>query len=302
MLNDNYWTKIKELKGKYYGAQDEYFMNNFTDKNEKLSYHKTIKIEANGSIGPNKSCSFPFPKLECDKFVYKNLRFTSNNYDNIINKCTLECNGSNIDTIYGRVFKTLRHIYNIENDTFIPFYFCTGNEYLPKNDSCKVYIRFEPFTNIVNDFSLSVDIYEIIDDNFEQNSYDKIVSFCQHTGCETMKTNPTFRLDFNHVINHIIVSVPNGNPKNISLLFDNDVVCFPTEEIDFYDNHYIIPFTPSLNKENINNYGINYSRVDSPKITIEIDNNTNCECCYIYGVYWNCICMRNNLIGLHFSK
>jgi hypothetical protein len=302
--NNYYFDKIKELKGKYYGAQDEYFASNPNNMVQKLSYHKTIKIEPTGTPQSNKSCTFFLPILESNKFVYKNVRFTSGNHDTSVDRCTLECNGSYIDQLYGFMFQTLRHIYNINDNTFIPFYLSMENEYLPKNDNCRVDIRFNEINDM--DFSLSVDIYEIINEDFDSNTftYDKIVPLCQYTGEEDMnhKNINTFKINFNHVINHIIIHTPNGTPQNINLLFDDETISFPVDKIESYNNHYIIKFTPNLEEENINIYGINYSKIDKAKIEIEMEEYENCEHCHIYGVYWNAITMRNNLIGLRFSK
>jgi hypothetical protein len=311
--DSTYWENIKTFKEKYFGAQDEYFEKNYQNNNNntKLNYQKTVNIEANGSCGFNRICSFTFPTLDSNKLVYKNLRVSSNKFNNVIDRCELECNGSAIDKVYGRVLKTLRYIYNINDDTLIPFYFNIDNEYLPNNMSTIIYIRFgsECPDVCLDDFSLSVDIYEIDDINFSEDSYtyNNTVVQCNYTGMESASRQTValkFKTNFNHVMNYILVSVPDTTLTSISLQFDGYDMPIPISDIVCYDRHYIIPLTMSLNKELVNVYGINFSSCNTAIVSIKYNEIVNevFAPVYIYGISRNTIIMFDKLIGLMYSK
>ena len=310
--NDEYWQNIKKFKERYYGSQDEYFEKNYPNNNNtKLIYKETVILEPNGSCGFNKQCSFPLSDLNTNKLVYKNLRVSSNKFDHTITRCHLECNGSTIDSVYGRTFKTLRYIYGIDDDTKLPFYFNMGNDFLPNTFNTAIYIRFGPEQSDIclDDFTLSVDIYEIDDVNFNEDTftYNNAVVQCQYTGMESASkgTNALkFKTDFNHVMEYILVSIPDTKITDIILQLDGFDMHIPFEDLVCHDAHYIIPLTKSLNKEMINEYGINFSRCNYCTISIKYDIITNevFAPVYIYGISCNAIIAQNKMLGLMYSK
>lgn len=308
-MNDEYWQNIQKYKEKYFGAQDEHFKNNYPNNNKvNLIYNKTVVIEPLGVIGENRSCRFEFPKLDANKFVYKNLKLNSNQYDNIINKCILECNGSYLDTIYGRTFKTLRYLYNIEDSTILPFSFNIGDDFLSNNISTNINMQFS--NGDLSGFELSVDIFEIDDDNFNEYTftYNNIITQCQYNGMEVVSKGSNvakYKVQYNHVMNYILVSIPNTNINHIILQLDGyNVVDISTENILCYDNHYIIPLTKSLHHDYINTYGINFSRCDNSVLCLKYDvitDESNTPL-YIYGISSNAIKIQNKMAGLMYSK
>lgn len=319
--SNSYWSRITELKERYYGVQDEYLKKNYPPNNpNQLMYVETVTIEPLGMIGNGRRCAFKLPELEPSDFVYRNLRINSNNlnmnpnlFDDAIGSCQLECNNSIIDNIYGRTFKTLRYIYDIDDTTLVPFYFSRENEYLPNNYSSKINISFlRDIPNDVNiqDFSLSIDIYKICDPNFNPSiPYINAVPTCQFTGEESAHFRASkYRLSYNHVVDFILVSIPDNTLSHINLRFIDSShpsidINIPIGEMIYYDNHYIIPLTMSLNSEHINVYGINFSRCDSIQLDTMCINNGNIDSrAYIYGITCTPIKSQNKDIILLFSS
>lgn len=305
--NNEYWQNIQNYKEKYYGAQDEHFKNNYPKNNSvNLIYQKTIILEAYGVVGENRRCNFSFPELVTNKLVYKNLKL-NRNFDDVIHKCEISCNGSIIDHVWGRTFNTLRYLYNIEDATLIPFYFNMNNEHLPNNTLTQVNMQF--LTGNLDDFELSVDIFEIDDENFDENNYiyDNIIVQCQYTGPEVACNGSSagkYKLNFNHVMDYILLSIPDTNVTRVILQLDGyNAIDLSTENLICYDNHYIIPLTKSLNQDNINTYGINFSRCDNTILCIWYDAITNASSnVYIYGISHNAIKTQNKMAGLMYSK
>lgn len=300
--SDSYWVAVQELKAKYTGRMDEYLKDPYTGINntEKVTFKETIQISTTGVIRSGAVCEFPFPTLTSNKFVYKNLRIASNKFNHIIERCQLTCNGSIIDSCYGRTFNVLRHIYSITDDTLFPFDFCRDGNYFPNNSTMSAYIRFIPgdFNMSTDDFNLSVDVYEIDNEDFNSDSfvYNGIISTCEFTGeehalksCNSCK----IKLNFNNIMNYIIVSIPNSTINRILLQTDGYTMCeIPITDMACYDNHYIIPFTPELNLEHIYTHGVNFSSIHTAMIMINYEVNSEHNDIpfvpiYIYGITTN---------------
>ncbi len=303
--NGNYWTNIEQLKNTFYGSEDEYFAKNYPNNNGKqLDFKETIVIEACGTARSNGITKYMFPTLTSNKFVYKNLKIKWNHMDNI-NCCELECGGSRIDKIYGRIFKTLRYIYDINGDETIPFYFCKDSEYLPNSNNTNLYIRFGNKDCEYN-LSVSVDIYEINDPEFDHDTFvhNDVIQQCQFTGVEAFPAQfGKFKLDYNHVVNYILVSITDSKILNLDLRLDNNNICIPIDEMLCYDGHYIIPLTTSLDKNNINKYGVNFSKSDYTYISVKLETSGDIDTrVYIYAISNGAIEIKNNMLGLLFSK
>lgn len=335
--SDSYWTAVKELKAKYTGRMDEYLKDPYTGINntEKVTFKETIQISTTGVIRSGSVCEFPFPILTSNKFVYKNLRIASNKFNHIIERCQLECYGCIIDSCYGRTFNVLRHIYSITDDTLFPFDFCRDGNYFPNNTTMCAYIRFIPgdFNMSTDDFSLSVDVYEIDNEDFNSDAfvYDGIISVCEFTGKEfTSKScnSCKIKLNYKHIINYIMVSIPNSTINRIQLQMDGYTPqgLEPTSmEVDYtlyeipitamacYDNHYIIPFTPELNLEHIYTHGVNFSSINTAMIMINYEvnaddianpshNDSPVVPIYIYGITTNVLVGMGGQTALKYTE
>ncbi len=259
-----------------------------------------------GDVSSGRQIKFIFPQLKSNKFVYKNLRLNDTKWNNYIEYCTLESSGSELDKIYGRVCKTLRYLYDITDDTILPFSFCRTDEYFPKSDIV-TYILFEK--NIPDDdFSLEVDIYEIMDPDFDPDTfvYNNAVTQIQFTGEESLcNCNcAKFRLDFNHVVCYLILSITNNTPKYINLRLGGTDTHIALADAIVYDDHYIIPLTVSLDKEFINTFDIGFGRIDHAQLDINLENcSTNLDdVVYIYALNYNGIEIRSNGLSLLFSS
>ncbi len=301
----DYWTNIEQLKSKYYGSEDEHFAKNYPNNNNKqVDFRETIVIEASGTVRANGMPHYNFPPLPSNKFVYKNLRIKWDHMDNI-EYCELECGGPRIDKIYGRVFKSLRYIYDINDEELVPFYFCKDSEYLPNSNNTRINFRFGDKDCEYN-LSVSVDVYEINDPEFNHDIFvhNDVIQQCQFTGVEAMPAQfGKFKLDYNHVVNYILVSIPNSNILDLNLRLDDNNICIPIDNMLCYDGHYVIPLTTSLDKNNINKYGINLSRVDRPYLNVKLETFGDIDTrVYIYAINNGAIGIRKNMVGLLYSK
>lgn len=320
--SDSYWTAVKELKAKYFKGIDEYLKGTYVGINntEKVIFKETIQIDTMGVIRSGAVCKFPFPILPSNKFVYKNLRMNSNKFNTIIERCELECNGCVIDKIYGRAFNALKYVYSITDDTLFPFDFCRDGQYLPNNLTTYIYIRFIPeeFNMNMDDFSLSVDIYEIDNPDFNLSNfaYNGIISTCEFTGIEHALrscNSSKIKLNFNNIINYIMVSIPNATINRILLQTDGYTMCaIPIADMFCYDNHYIIPFTPELNAEHITIHGINFSSINTTIIMVDYEpyvddvanptyTNSPFVPIYIYGIATNILMGIDGQTGLRYA-
>lgn len=294
---DTHWDNILKLKEKYRGSEDEY-VEKYINTSHKLNirYSETIKFSGYGNFGYR---TFIFPKSILSKYVYKNLRIIGD--QNNIGYCRLERSGNDIDKIYKPSFSAMRFIYGI-NDEYLPFSFCKKNEYLIANDiDTKVICSIENNAIISeDDISLVVDIYEIIDNN-DINGH-SIITQNQFTGQEFIVNcilPRKYKLYFNYIINHIIITVSKGKIINFDLNLGSIYPILNMSNAIIYNNQYIIPFTKDINNFN---YGINFSRPDA-MLTITFDKNydyTNEHLC-IYAVGYNVINTLKNTTVLEFT-
>lgn len=216
----------------------------------------------------NNKYSFRFSKLNLNKYVYKNLRFSSNVDANTIEKCELIVGGSPIDTIYGITFETLRYLYKISDNSMLPFSFCKYNEYITQ---CIPEIDIHIYLGKNTDnFNLSVDIYEICNPEYNPTKFrcSDIITQLQLNKGKILARE--LSLNFKHMVNYIIINVPNGKLKDFKLLFNGVKSNITITHMFKYDDNYIIPLTKSLDWEYITTYGINFSRLDTVTLSTDI--------------------------------
>lgn len=304
-MNEIVFEKIKTIKNELIGVEDELYQNQeFIDKQNYYNQLKTkfIRTQVLEPIRNGQRRSIIFPKETNSKYIYKNLRFPGNNFENKILSCELEIGGSKIDKIYGSVFKILRYLYKINDDCTIPFYFCSDNNYLPIVDSdYRIIIETEIFENL--DYLL-IDIYEIIDENIKLSDF--LIMQLQFCGEEIIQNNKfLYENNFNHVVSHLFIECGINKINNINLKFiekrkNIDMeLNFDKKQIIEYDNHYLINLTKSIEYDDLKNYGINFS-IDG-QILINFENIDSKEC-KIYALSLQAVKINQFFFALYYSK
>lgn len=293
-----HWRSIALWKEMLFsGALDNSLVKHKNNPTKKLitKFHSTVSINST-RIG-NKY-SFRFPKLHLNKYVYKNLRFSSILDSNAIEKCELIVGGSMIDTIYGITFKTLRYLYKICDNTVLPFSFCKDIEYIPQ---CipEIDININLCKNIDN-VNLLVDIYEICNSEYNPTKFVCTDIITQHQLNKGKMSPKGLSVNFKYMVNYIIIHIPNGKLIDFKLLFNGTNSNITATHMFKYDGMYIIPFTKSLDQEYFTTYGINFSRLDSVTLTMDIDGINNQVS--VFAINYNEIrmgCYGYNLQYLH---
>lgn len=315
LYTDTYWDNILRLKAKYYGTEDAY-----VEKYNHMSHKLNIKFHETMTISGTRNgdrCELVFPKSDLNKYVYKNLR-TVTNFDTV--RCyELQQSGCQLDKIYVKTFPSLQFIYDMPDKSILPFSFCKNNEYLIANDINTYIYCFSKWNIAVvyEEITLLVDIYEIIDDmeisycvdgisrkiEPEKSESHSLITQTQFTGEDIIYnyTLPgTYRLNFNYVINYIIIDIPKGAPINFHLTLGEMYPNFSMLDACIYNNQYIIPFTKFLNNFN---YGINFSTIRNQILTIQFDQNINYDrndCIAVYAVGYNGIQTIRNSVNIVF--
>ena len=183
------------------GTYTNFFENkNFLDNcviNDNISskYIKTFELKPLkfNLRGFNNRDNIIVYELPIGQFVFKNLRFIrscDNFHSSLLNRCHLIIGGSPIDNIDFNFFDVLHHLYNIDDISIIPFYFCQKNKFLPSLKYHEIQIVFVMSSDFnkynIDSFILEIDAHEIELFNNETFNIDFIIT--QHnTQCDVVK-------------------------------------------------------------------------------------------------------------------
>jgi hypothetical protein len=318
----DYYFNIQKWKKIFYGTQDEeidMFVNGF----ETNGIVNAILCDKKKSEYKNKkNVKSKFIKTETlsfknDRFVskldgnvntiYKNLKCTNMDCIEIIK---LEIGGSQIDKIYTNIVDVIQHLYSIKDKTTVPFDFCKKNnfvKYLLYHDIC-IYIKMKDGYT-VDDFEMTIDVYELddIDKTFyvsdikNKKTVDYYNTIISKTG-ETSFDDTGFKkkkmmLNLNHPTSYLILDCGIIESLDIYFVRDHDSG-ITLEDIYMYNGKYIIPLTPSLDK--INEYCVNFSRMEQPILEITFKNENNK--CDIYSICHNTMVIGYEMGGLKFAN
>lgn len=283
---DKDWDEVMYWKKIFSANQDtdlkQYKSNPSTKLNTK--FYETSILDCAVDLVSRQDryfrCNFVFPKSHLNKYVYKNLRLTCDTHNIYIEDCEIDWRGYCVDKINLEMFQTLRHLYKIVDDTILPFSFCRDGEYfMPSSAEIQARIMFKPGHKDLSNFKLLVDIYEITDTNFDSANFicNNVATRQIFTGGENRDIGQLckYKLNFSNVINYIIIHLSNDTLKNFNLRFNGINTSFDMSNIIKYDNKYIIPFTKSLDITHYDDYGINFSKIDNPYLTLDIDGEVD---------------------------
>lgn len=160
-----------------------------------------------------------------------------------------------------------------------------------------------PGSKRANNFHLLIDIYEITDNKFDSKKFidSSVITQEQYDGRYVLLLDKeilfhTYKLDFKYVVNYIVIYITSGKITEFKLLFDGIDSNITISDMFMCDNKYIIPFTKSLNKENIDLYGINFSEIKNATLILYIDDKPlfTDEYVYISAINYNAIIVKPN--------
>lgn len=332
--SDEYFDQIKKLKEGFNNIIDERVCdpNLIESHNEyletKLKFIETIKVEPLGNVNFNRKISFLLPKFYTEKslnspqkmYAYKNLRLVSNKHNKLIRSCELEIGGARIDTVYGRILKTLRHLYELD-DTNLPFYFNRKNSYLPIAEWHNYRIIFdfydrdeiklesenselEKLESIMDNFDLFVDMYEIE----PKSTINHMIYQISYNGGELIGTSNCCKIKLcnNLIHTHLLVVPENYDLVNYKLQFANtnkyaDLV-IDLDKCEKYDGVIIIPFVKSFNYADIQKHGINFSSIKSAIEIINASNNSEESVHHTFGICINVARIQGEMYGIQFGS
>lgn len=289
---DIYWGQIQILKEKY-NREANGFFETYKDKSYKLNLKSYATMVSFVDRHREGLCTFTFPIPFISKYVYKNLRIKSLD-QSMVQYCELTCGGHKIETIYGQIFPTLRYMYGITNTNILPFSFCKKNEYLIGGNfditlDClidKQYLMNENFS--FYDYKLVVDVYEIIDEDYNPNPNINIFTQVQFMQSESPILYP-IEPKLKNIINYIIVHLKEGKLIKFYLLINGVDI---DANIIHYGDQYIVPFAK------FNEYGINFSEIHSHKINIQSDCENTVS---MYAISYNGLVTTPDYCGVSFS-
>lgn len=305
---EKYWANIGYLKEKYYeeGIQEDYFKN-FEKKKLNIEYHKTnivscCKCDITGKY------IFTFPEPQLDNYVYKNLRLESLLHNNIISNCELRSSGGRIDKIDNFMFSPLRFIYEISDETILPFSFCKNNEYMVSKNNLnpKVIITLKPgiviekFNSLM--FNLLVDTYQINDINYDSSYHEEIITQAQYYGEQYISASvyndyKQYHLQFSKILNCIVIYSEN-NILQIDSRLILDYGYVKTKNMIHYDNKYIVPLIKCFDTDEID--GINLTR--GKRIALKIRNGPQSDIIHVFAINYNVLGTSNGGIGLRYNS
>ncbi len=224
-------------------------------KADKLKFKETIEIFSLGNpYNPDKKIKVTYLFQFWENHVFKNLRFSSPLLNNIVESAELVIGGTTIDRLNGSLFSIIRSIYKINDETVLPFYFCTKHGYLrsPEHHEIRINMTMRPWKDLpleFDDFSLLCDIYEC-DSTYEDAISNGNGYRVKHMVSQ-LKFDPDVNINYLDEINlwettHLIVKLNDFNIQDIYRfeIVDNNI--YRTAAINFdviekYGDYYIIP-------------------------------------------------------------
>lgn len=311
-FNPSFVKKIEDYnKENFWGRQDDHFKDNFSYMDHPSPINR-IKLKANGTVGFNRRVCYTVPRIGT---IIQNLR--TNIPDEYIEEICIEIGGQRIDKIYGKVFKYLRTIYNIEDNSIIPFYITsvdTINIFRLCYHEVKIHVYLsEPY--LVNgdedkddwksDYGFWLDFRESRHNIDIKEDIEKYIYQLQYTGeekcgyngsddrsvCRRNDSGIKLRLSFNHpVYGMLIVGYEKREGDDLRLLLNGEEFEIPEDQFVQMDkNCYYINFYS----------GINFSRIDN--VTLTLSNRCGCPW-NIYVISGQPIHYVQGMAGLRYSR
>lgn len=294
---------ITRLNEKYIGTfrkfNEEPFLTNHKQYKElPLTFKGTWDLKEEGGPNYGRRFCYKLPNLtnyDNERFVYKNLRFSSNKFNKVIESCELSTNDEKIDKIYNNLFLNLRKFYNITDDCVIPFHFC--KDFLPGSESTNYCVTMEALTqdkikeeDLVDfrDLKVLVDVYSYNWEKDKELDLEYMMTCIEFCGAyKTDKKTDTFDLMFKQVSNQLIVYCEDTKVEELSLFLYGINSGISLADLDNYDNHYIIKFSDTVNFTGLNFgnvYPIDYLEKPDSQIKLTLDKSD--KRVHFYNLCW----------------
>ena len=279
------YDQLMQIRPIFLGAQDVYYCNDTMVQyfSKEIDGHKVADLIVKPQTVPlfgtlvkyninNINSVYPY-YIHDEKTFFKNLRI-SYHLQKFIKRINLIIGGCTIDQIYGNSFKSLRSIYNIEDNNIVPIFLFLKNRCVPYTCYHDIIIEIEFKKNEDNHnplpyLELSVEQWEWNQNksNLEQQSF-----FCQNLGPNIINNiEMKINLYFNHNVTHILV-YSDCKIDSMSLWINEwynlDIIM---SKVKIIDKHYIISFVEDISAEELRFVAFNFSRIHDPYLIIKFD-------------------------------
>jgi len=336
--NDEYWRFLKNHKhnekknpgGNYYEVP-KYGKDHDKYLNAQMNFVGTVECSKSfgkaQSNGNPKRCTFELPKYDQGqkKYCYKNFRINLNDDEQkLINSCVIDAGDyDSIDRIYGRVFKVLRHLYEIEDSSVLPFGFSNKSNqnwkdgWVPMLDRKMIVGMDLEDLDLLNSLELTVDIYELLNldpipklltsslSHQNHSTFDYRGLQLQFFGEETLMkgmNHTKIRQPFINIVTHLIFEIPeidytDGRGIVIQLNGYDFIVVDEEDSLDKCESDetscnlkYIKKYDNHLiiptSIESLNG-GINFTKIDNCTFCLKFkDFDEPIKQCRIYAINW----------------
>ena len=244
-----------DLKKKYIGPQDKYM-----NEHSLLQFNHGKKINTIEEIKTINSNRISFLFSEPNINYFKNFRLS--NIDKI-KSIEFECGGHTFDKIYKDIIKPLQYLYQMDDETTIPFYWSKYGMVKLEYERIYIHIEYQEDKEEKEEENVifSYDSYDLTYNSLT-DKLDNVVYNVQYTG-EELNTTGYVKCSFNHPILYIMVK--DYDEKQLKLKFDKKYD-FQIPKITTIDNTSIYAINDYF--EDYKN-GINFSKIDYTYIEID---------------------------------
>lgn len=287
------YNKINYMKQIARGRQDEDIR---AKKNINLVYSNNTRFKESCSLEQSGTkLSFRLHSGDNSGVLLKNLKCS--HVENI-ESIELIIEHNRINKVYSESFDALRKLYDM-NETEIPIYLFKYG--------CPLFLYHFVEINVImnhhiDNVILTYDLYEHDNEDLKlatqtNNDTHLEIMLFQEQFCSNkiVKGENEIDLHFNHPVYYLI-----------TLGHTNDNVQLQTPFGKLYlkpslttQNYKIYPLTPSMNLEDLKMYGLNFSKMDTVKLIVNSDEDSDLK---VFGVNYQGMRIINGMGGLAFAK
>lgn len=308
-MSEEYFSEIKNIKKLCFNNQDQYYLNkNFLRNNEDYNNfnYKYISTYSESLLMDKKNISLLIDNpSDGENYFLSNIKI--NNQKNI-QSIELQIGGSRFDIIYnfdGIFFGELRNLFEIEDETIIPFPFLFYSKFIPIPKYFNIKLIFKFLSELGQQIQINYDIYKL--ESESPKTIEFLTMQSQFNGDEQFYNRQLqpfgkFLIDFNYPLLYIILYLPNNKLISCELNFqfgDRNLKKLQTN-ITETKNCYLIKFVPSMSLQNILDYSINFSGYDKCVMTLQTEKYFENQLVYIIGINAQIVTAESGFIGIKY--
>lgn len=332
ILPEDHYDKVREIKQIFCGKLDNFTIYDSVIERQKewdslnLKFVKKVELSTSSTLKDN-SINFTLNPLyttveentEKNTF-YSNIRLSSEKYSDLIKSCQLVVGDNVFETLDVRSSKVLNHIYKLPSPRTLPFHFCSAGNKIPVVGHNLTQIKFffneKLSEDIIKDFKIKADVYELVDKPENFNVYlggtiaSHIITQSDFHGIYKI-TNQEFKLPiYSRVISHIMISVPDNEIEELRLECSTEksknkkILNIQVNQLEKFDDTYVIPLTKSLNLSDLKKYGINFGGDNRHSLFIKLKNKLKDkeQQCKMFSLGTNIEVYSGGFSGLRYAK